>query len=128
MCNGRIYASFQGVFARLQRHGKNPTTMVPQPTNQRSSPRSLLLCPVSISFQDGTAHGILRDISAGGIFFYSNIHPPLHASIDFIVHLNDKKISGTGKVVRVEQSAPGAAIGIALQISAESVVSETVSR
>jgi PilZ domain len=99
--------------------------MVPNPTNQRSSPRSLALCPISINFQDGTAHGILRDISAGGIFFYSNFHPPLHASIDFIVHLNDKKVSGTGKVVRVEQNAPGAAIGIALQFSGQDVITET---
>lgn len=99
--------------------------MVPHPTKQRSSPRSLVLCPISISFQDGTAHGILRDIGAGGIFFYSNFHPPLHASIDFVVQFSDKKITGTGKVVRVEQNAPGAAIGIALQFSMHDVTIET---
>ena len=99
--------------------------MVPHPTKQRSSPRSLVLCPVSISFQHETANGILRDISAGGIFFYSNFHPPLDARIDFIVQLKDKKIRGTGKVVRVEQSMPGAAIGIALHFSTQDVTTET---
>jgi PilZ domain len=86
-------------------------------TNQRSSPRTLVVCPISISFQSGTAHGILRDVSTGGIFFYSNFRPSLGMNIDFSFHLKDQRITGRGEVVRVEQNAPGAAIGIAVKIS-----------
>lgn len=42
-----------------------------------------------------------------------------------MVQFSDKKITGTGKVVRVEQNAPGAAIGIALQFSMHDVTIET---
>ena len=85
--------------------------------NQRSSPRSLVVCPISLSFQFGEAHGVLRDISAGGIFFYSNFRPPLQMNINFSLRLKGKHITGTGEVVRVEESAPGAAIGVALKTS-----------
>lgn len=83
--------------------------------NQRSSPRRLIVCPISISSDSGTAHGILRDISEGGIFFYSSFRPSLGMNIQFSLQLKDKHINGRGEVVRVEQSAPGAAIGIAIK-------------
>lgn len=86
-------------------------------TNQRSSPRTLIVCPISINFHSGTAHGIVRDISAGGIFFYSNYKPAVGTSLDFSLHFKDKKVTGQGEVVRVEQRAPGAAIGVAVRIS-----------
>jgi hypothetical protein len=76
-----------------------------------------MVCPISISTPSGTAHGIVRDISAGGIFFYSNFKPPLQMQINFSLQIKDRKISGHGQVVRVEQHAPGAAFGIALKIS-----------
>lgn len=85
--------------------------------NRRSTPRSFVVCPISLSFHSGTAHGILRDISAGGIFFYSDFTPPLQMSITFSLRLKDKQITGVGEVVRVEQSTPGAAIGVAVKIS-----------
>jgi hypothetical protein len=83
---------------------------------QRSSPRTVVLCPISVNLPSGTVNGILRDISAGGIFFYSNFRPALGTNIDFCLHLKDKKISGRGEVVRVEQHVPGAAIGVAVKI------------
>jgi hypothetical protein len=91
--------------------------MASKPSNERSSPRSLLFCPISVTFPEGEAHGILRDISSGGIFFYSSLKPALQTSINFVLHLKDKKLRGKGEVVRVEQSVPGAAIGVAVKIS-----------
>lgn len=38
-------------------------------------------------------------------------------NIQFNLQLKDKNITGKGEVVRVEQSAPGAAIGIAVRFS-----------
>lgn len=86
-------------------------------TTQRSSPRSFIVCPISLTFESGTTHGIVRDISEDGIFFYSNFKPPLQANIHFSLRLKGKNITGSGEVVRVEQNAPGAAIGIAVKIS-----------
>ena len=37
-------------------------------------------------------------------------------NISFSVRLKDKQITGTGEVVRVEEGAPGAAIGVAVKI------------
>jgi PilZ domain len=88
-----------------------------QYTNQRSSPRSFVVCPISIAAPAGTTHGIVRDISTGGIFFYSNFKPSLKMNIDFTLIFNDKRISGSGEVIRVEQGLPGAAIGVALKIA-----------
>ena len=85
--------------------------------NQRSSPRTLIVCPITISSNTVKAHGILRDMSEGGIFFYSNFKPSLGMNIEFSLQLKDKNITGRGEVVRVEQNAPGAAIGIAVKIS-----------
>ena len=86
-------------------------------TMERSSRRSFIVCPISLAFEAGTAHGILRDISENGMFFYSNFKPPLQSSINFSLRLGKKHISGSGEVIRVEQSAPGAAIGVAVRIS-----------
>lgn len=85
--------------------------------NQRSSPRRLIVCPISFSSDAGAAHGILRDISEGGIYFYSNFKPSLGLNIEFSLQLKEKNMTGRGEVVRVEQSAPGAAIGIAVKFN-----------
>ena len=84
---------------------------------ERSSVRSFMVCPISLTFESGTAHGILRDISQNGMFFYSNFRPSLESTINFSLRLGEKTISGSGEVVRVEQSAPGAAIGVAVRVS-----------
>jgi len=96
---------------------KRQTVMAHPYSTQRSSPRALAVCPISVTFESCEAHGIVRDISAGGIYFYSSSKPPLHANISFSLRLKGKNITGTGEVVRVEQPAPGSAIGIAIKIS-----------
>ncbi|HEY6251481.1 MAG TPA: PilZ domain-containing protein [Candidatus Angelobacter sp.] len=91
--------------------------MVPRHRNQRSSPRTFVVCPISVSFESSVVHGIVRDISAGGIFLYLNFKLPLHSEISFSLRLREQNVSGTGEVVRIEEPAPGAAIGVAIKIS-----------
>lgn len=94
--------------------------MVFRHMNQRSSPRKLLVCPIYIHFSQGTVHGILRDISADGIFFYSNFKPSLGMNLNFTLRINDRNVTGTGEVVRIEENRPGAAIGVAVKMRAGS--------
>ena len=101
----------------LDRNINGVNVMAFSHTTQRSSPRSFIVCPISLTFETGTAHGILRDISQNGMFFYSNFRPSLQSMISFSVKLGEKNISGSGEVIRVEQSSPGAAIGVAVRIS-----------
>jgi len=91
--------------------------MVPQYANQRSEPRSLVVCPISVSFESRVIHGIVRDISAGGIFLYLNSTLPLHSMVRFRLRLKDENLSGAGEVIRIEERVPGAAIGVAIRIS-----------
>jgi len=91
--------------------------MVHRHANQRSSPRSFIVCPISVTFESQVVHGIVRDISAGGIFLYLNSSPPLHSEIDFSLKLGNENVTGSGQVVRIEEAAPGAAIGVAVRIS-----------
>src|SRR5579864_4854271 len=99
------------------RQRKETFAMVLRHRNQRSSPRTFVVCPISVSFESSVVHGIVRDISTGGIFLYLNSKPPLHSEISFSVRLKDQNLSGTGEVVRIEEPAPGAAIGVAIKIS-----------
>lgn len=75
-----------------------------------------MICPISISTPSGQTYGIVRDISASGIFFYSNFKPSLEMNLDFNLTLKEKQIAGSGQVVRIEEGSAGAAIGIALKI------------
>ena len=100
----------------LDRNINGVNVMAFSHTTQRSSPRSFIVCPISLRFEAGTAHGILRDISENGMFFYSNFRPPLQSNINFSLKLGEKVLSGSGEVIRVEQHSPGAAIGVAVRI------------
>ena len=90
--------------------------MVLRYVTPRYTPRTPMVCPISVSFQSCTIHGIVRDISAGGIFVYLNSRPPLHTNVDFSLRLQDENVTGSGKVIRIEESTPGAAIGVAIKI------------
>lgn len=86
-------------------------------SNQRSSPRAFIVCPITVEFESGTVHGIVRDFSDTGLFFYSNFRPELQMKVDFVFHVDNRSISGHGKVVRVHEGSPGAAIGVAVKLS-----------
>jgi hypothetical protein len=90
--------------------------------NKRCSPRSLVIFPISITGANGreTHSGIVRDISKDGIFFYSNYKPQPQEIITFVLHMSTNKISCTGQVLRIEQKAPGAAVGVAVKIQSSS--------
>ncbi|HXB21801.1 MAG TPA: PilZ domain-containing protein [Candidatus Solibacter sp.] len=92
--------------------------------NKRRSPRALVIFPVSITGNSGTeAHaGIVRDISKDGIFFYSNYKPRLQEIIAFVLHMSGSKISCTGQVIRIEEKAPGAAVGVAVKIQSSTAI------
>jgi len=91
--------------------------LAPQ-VNKRCNPRSLVIFPITITAENGreTHSGIVRDISKDGIFFYSNYKPQPQEIITFVLHMSDNRISCTGQVLRVEQKAPGAAVGVAAKI------------
>src|SRR5579859_421511 len=97
--------------------------LAPQ-VNKRSNSRSLVIFPISITGDDGTEthSGIVRDISKDGIFFYSSYKPQLQETISFVLHMSGNKISCTGQVLRVEQKAPGAAVGVAVKIQSSTAI------
>lgn len=63
----------------------------------------------------------LRDVSAGGAFFYAHLHPPVGTmvKVDFTVQVvgGDIQISCEGPVVRIEPRVLGEQNGIAIQFS-----------
>lgn len=109
--------SFQGMLAASTNQPSQAIPMASRHTNQRSSPRAFVLCPISIELESGSAHGIVRDISADGIFFYSNFKPTLNMHVHFVLRVKGKNIRGRGKIVRIQQGTPGSATGIAVKLS-----------
>ena len=91
--------------------------MALQYVTPRLTPRTFMVCAISVSFQSCTVHGIVRDISAGGVFVYLYSRPPLHTEVDFSLRLQDENVTCSGKVIRIEESTPGAAIGVAIRIN-----------
>jgi len=76
------------------------------------------MLPIFISPQAGAdpRPGITRDLSKNGIFFYSNVTPKLHSNISLVLQVNGARIPCSGEVVRVQDAAPGAAVGVAVMI------------
>lgn len=91
--------------------------MVLRYVTPRYTPRTSMVCPISVTFHSCTAHGIVRDISAGGIFVYLRAKPPMHTKVDFSLQLQDGNVTGSGEIIRIEESTPGAAIGVVIKIS-----------
>lgn len=98
--------------------------MIAPNVNQRCSPRALVIFPISILGNKGmeTHSGIVRDISKNGLFFYSNYRPKPQETITFVLHMSGSKISCTGQVVRIEEKAPGAAVGVAVKIESSTAI------
>lgn len=93
--------------------------------NRRTS-RLFVRLPASITL-DSLPHGehvaFVRDISRRGIFFYSDFKPNDHECIAFVLEYRNGpkniKLQLSGSVVRVEQAAPGSAIGVAVRFDCE---------
>lgn len=89
--------------------------------NRRSTSRTLLLLPVFIALGYGEHRGVVRDVSASGIFLYSDFTPPLGAEIELKLRprrLNEQQepMSYSGLVSRVTSGVTGAPVGIALTV------------
>ena len=94
----------------------------------RSSQRTFMhaAAEVRCSAVPGVHAGVLRDISEGGAFFYSDFKPPVgtEVRITFIPAglSRSPRIYCEGRVVRVEQVRAGAAPGIAVQLTNRNAV------
>ena len=90
--------------------------------DERRAHRYLITASADIEHDSGKHVGLVRDLSATGMFVYSNFRPSCGDELQLQIglwNLGAEKIAITcrGKVVRVEQPASGAAIGIAISIS-----------
>ena len=85
---------------------------------RRTTPRIFAMLPIFISAHAGAdpRPGITRDLSKNGIFFYSSVTPKLHSNISLVLQANGARIPCSGEVVRVQDTAPGAAVGVAVMI------------
>ena len=74
---------------------------------------------VRSSLVPGIHVGVIRDISEGGIFFYSDFKPSIgtRVRLSFVSPIENTRQHCEGIVVRVEHSRAGAAPGIALQLT-----------
>jgi hypothetical protein len=96
------------------------TVMLNLRCNRREKSRTLLILPVSIGVGYTQHQGIIRDISASGMFLFSDFTPPIGAEIE----LNLKPPTSTkyprltyrAIVVRVTAGVAGAAIGMGLSL------------
>ncbi|HET7441147.1 MAG TPA: PilZ domain-containing protein [Terriglobales bacterium] len=96
--------------------------------NRRAVERKFVRLPAWLIFHGANKQkhvAMVRDISRRGIFFYSDVHLNTGEEIEFVVQFpkwtNSAPISCKGKVVRVEQAAPGAAIGVAASLNSFTV-------
>lgn len=98
---------------------------------QRRALRLLTTAP-AVVYAGGERHvGLVRDLSASGLFVYSDFTPATDTELRLTIRLSrdDKKTSlfiCKGTVVRVEDSRNGAAVGIAVRFEEGQIVpSET---
>ena len=97
---------------------------------QRKERRAFVKLPVRLRFTGETQEhvGFVRDMSAHGMFFYSDVRPASGSQLEFVMclpqHTMDAaQVACKGIVVRVESHKPGAATGIALRIEECTVLS-----
>ena len=84
----------------------------------------------SVNFKKHVA--MVRDMTRQGIFFYSDVRPQVGEEVAFVMKFpkwtDSSLIACKGKVVRVEQAVPGAAVGVALSLSRFLVLNNTWDR
>lgn len=85
--------------------------------HHRSSPRTFVVLPITIKPERGEPHiGVVRDLSKEAIFFFTHFKPRLHSKLSFTLQIAGSSIPGAGEVIRVQQAAPGVAVGVALSL------------
>ena len=97
-------------------------------TYERSRPRVRLHVSTEVNCigMEARSHvGLLRDVSPDGVFFYSDFKPPIGTEVEvtFTIPVNSNRLKFVcrGKVLRVEQTASGAAPGIAARLYSQPV-------
>jgi len=95
----------------------------PEGSNRRSTARQFLRLPAWIIFYRTNLQihvAFVRDMSRQGIFFHSDIEPWEGDEISFVLRFptwaNSAVIACKGTVIRVEQAAPGARLGVAARL------------
>lgn len=88
----------------------------------RISIRTLIVASGTVYFRENRHVGLIRDISREGLFVYTDFKPNIGDTLRVVVNgrneASDQPVTCTGTVVRVESKATGAAVGIALKITA----------
>lgn len=96
------------------------TLMLHPGRNRREKSRTLLILPVSINLGYGRHQAIIRDISATGMFLYSDFAPPVGAEIELKVtpppSAKRSRLTYRAIVVRLTTGVTGAAVGIGLTL------------
>jgi hypothetical protein len=91
-----------------------------QQGSRRDKSRTLLILPVSVRMGYNDYVGIVRDVSASGMFLYSNFRPPIGAEVELNVTLPapayPQRVIYRGIVVRLTTGVTGAAVGIGLSL------------
>lgn len=88
----------------------------------RSSQR-IFVFSGAVLWTEGEEHkhtSLIRDISEDGIFFYSDLRPQEDQELCLSIHVNGGSrplLQVRGRVVRVQESPMGAAIGVAMAVS-----------
>ena len=88
--------------------------------NRRGNSRTLLILPVSIGLGYSRHQGVIRDISASGIFLYSDFTAPIGAEIELKVTPptpGARPVTYRAIVVRLTAGVSGAAVGIGLALT-----------
>lgn len=92
--------------------------------NRRATTRRFVRLPAWLIFYRTSQQkhvAMVRDISRQGIFFYSDLAATVGEEIEFVMQFpkwtNSPAIACKGRVVRVEQAAPGAKIGVAASLN-----------
>ena len=88
---------------------------------RRESSRQFTVLPLTIK-ADGREHvGLLRDISRGGMFFYTGLTPEVGSEFEVVINASRINRSATAhcrcRVIRVEPHRAGAATGVGVAIA-----------
>jgi len=96
------------------------TIMLHPRRNRREKSRTLLILPVSIGLGYREHQAVIRDISASGMFLFSNFTPPIGAEIELKMTPPTApkcyRVTYRAIVVRVTSGVSGAAVGIGLSL------------
>ncbi|HVZ59292.1 MAG TPA: PilZ domain-containing protein [Terriglobales bacterium] len=105
--------------------------MIQAQREQRSTRRFSLRLPVTVKVESSEKSAQTRDVSARGICFYMDAGVKEGSEIEFTLTLPPEitltesiRVHCKGKVVRVENEAPGGRVGIAAVIERYEFLSE----